>query len=589
MSVLLRHEGCDSCGSSDAKAVYQDEDGSENSHCFSCGKTVASKEYIEAKNASKTKSKRKVQTKDLLNMSEDKQKGKLAVTPEQTEELKSRTSLKGSNYRGINDATLKAFGVRTEYDEESGEVSAVYYPCTEDGELSGWKPRVHPKIFGGSIGRTGATCEMFGQFKFKTGGKFVLLVGGEHDGLAAYQMLQNYYKSKGWEYETPVVSPTVGETGCAKQLAKNYTWFDSFDRIVVGFDQDEAGIEATEKAIAALPKGKVFIAKWSRKDPNKMLEDGLEKLFISDYYNAKAYVPAGVIGSSELYDKLLEQAGRERIPFPPFMSKLETMLGSFELQTCGVIAAGTGAAKTTIANEIIYHLLFNTQYKTGIVSLELDAGQYAQALLSRHIHNRISSINDPVERINYLKTADIKAKSDELFKTETGADRFMVLDERDFSIEVMEDKILEMIISGGCQIIILDPVSDLFESLPHEAAAGFMKFLKSTMKSYPVSFLLLAHIRKSSDNKNAASSGAFVPEEAIYGSGALTKSASWVAMLSRDKYNTDPVIRNTTHVVLSKNRRGSITGNAGALYYDSNTHQMYDLEEWQKENGVTEF
>lgn len=32
MSVLLRHEGCDSCGSSDAKAVYQDEDGSENSH-----------------------------------------------------------------------------------------------------------------------------------------------------------------------------------------------------------------------------------------------------------------------------------------------------------------------------------------------------------------------------------------------------------------------------------------------------------------------------------------------------------------------------------------------------------------------------
>ena len=109
------------------------------------------------------------------------------------------------------------------------------------------------------------------------------------------------------------------------------------------------------------------------------------------------------------------------------------------------------------------------------------------------------------------------------------------------------------------------------------------------MKTYPVSFLLLAHIRKSSDNKGAASSGAFVPEEAIYGSGALTKSASWVAMLSRDKYNTDPVVRNTTHVVLSKNRRGSITGSAGDLYYCSDTHQMYDLEEWQKENGIVTF
>ena len=109
------------------------------------------------------------------------------------------------------------------------------------------------------------------------------------------------------------------------------------------------------------------------------------------------------------------------------------------------------------------------------------------------------------------------------------------------------------------------------------------------MKTYPVSFLLLAHIRKSSDNKGAASSGAFVPEEAIFGSGSLVKSASWVAMLSRDKYNEDPVIRNTTHVVLSKNRRGSITGAAGELYYCSDTHQMYDLAEWQKENGPTEF
>lgn len=519
-------------------------------------------------------------------MDDIKTKQKPVVTPEQTEELKSRTSTKGSNYRNITDPTLKAYGVRTEYNEQSGEVSAVYYPCTENGELSGWKPRIHPKIFGGSLGRTGATCDMFGQFKFKTGGKFVLIVGGEHDCLAAYQMLQNYYKSKGWDFETPVVSPTVGETGCAKQLAKNYAFFDSFDRIVLGFDQDEAGLEATEKAVAALPKGKVFIAKWSRKDPNKMLDDDLEKLFISDYYNAKAYVPAGVVGSSELYDKMLEQAGRERIPFPPFMRKLEAMLGSFELQTCGLIAAGSGSSKTTIANEIIYHLLFNTSYKTGIVSLELDAGQYAQALLSRHIRNRISSINDPVERIKYLKSPDIKTKSDELFKTETGADRFMVLDERDFSIEVMEDKILEMIISGGCQIIILDPVSDLFESLPHEAAAGFMKFLKSTMKTYPVSFLLLAHIRKSSDNKSAASSGAFVPEEAIFGSGSLVKSASWVAMMSRDKYNEDPIIRNSTHVVLSKNRRGSVTGKAGVLYYDPDTHQMHDIDDYLTENNL---
>jgi twinkle protein len=578
---FVKHTACPKCTSSDGYADYGEGNGG---HCFVCEFTVPSDDYKEEqskKNGNKVKP-----NKDKMTQ-EKQEKTKPAVTAEQTAELKARTTIKGNGYRGIKDSTLSAFGVRTEYNESSGEVYATYYPTTENGELTGWKPRVHPKSFGGSIGRTGNTCDMFGQFKFKNGGKTVLIVGGEHDQLAAYQMLQDYYKSKSWEFDTPVVSPTVGESGCAKQVAAQYKFFDSFEKIIVGLDNDKAGIEATEKLVAVLPKGKVFIAKWSKKDPNEMLQSSMEKSFISDFYNAKAYVPAGVVGSSELYDKLLEQAGRQRIPFPPFMSKLEKMLGSFELQTCGVIAAGTGAAKTTIANEIIYHLLFNTIYKVGIVSLELDGGQYAQALLSRHLNNRISSIDDPVERIAYLKTDQIKEKADELFKKENGADRFMILDERDFSIEVMEDKILEMVISGGCQIIILDPVSDLFEALPHEAAAGFMKFLKSTMKNYPVSFLLLAHIRKSSDNKGAASSGGFVPEEAVFGSGSLIKSASWVAMLSRDKYNDDPIIRNTTSVVLSKNRRGSVTGAAGQLYYCSDKHQMFELEDWKRENGIS--
>lgn len=570
------HTSCPKCNSSDAYADYGESGGG---HCFSCGYTIPSEDYKEDhKDVGK-----KVRKPIVKKEKEKLEKLKDPVSVNQTEELKKRTSISGKNYRGIKDETLKAFGVRTEFDDD-GEVQARYYPCTTNSELTGWKPRIHPKQFGGSIGQTGMTCDLFGQFKFKTPGKTCLIVGGEEDQLAAYQMLREYYDSKGWEFDAIVVSPTVGESGCAKQLANQYSFFDSHAKVIVGMDNDEAGKKAIEKIVAALPKGKTFIATWSLKDPNEMLMKGKDKQFISDFYNAKAYVPAGVLGSSGLYDLMIEQAGRERIPFPPFMKKLEAMLGSWELQTCGVIAAGTGAAKTTIANEIIYHLLFNTKYKTGIVSLELDGGQYAQALLSKHIQKRIASINNPEERIKYLTSDFVKEKSNELFVREDGSDRFMVLDERDFSIEVMQEKILEMIISGGCQIIILDPVSDLFEDLPHEAAAGFMKFLKSTMKSFPVAFLLLAHIRKSSDNKGAASTGAFVPEESIFGSGSLTKSASWVAMLSRDKYNTDDTIRNTTHVVLSKNRRGAVTGQAGQIYYDSITHQMYDLDDFL--NGV---
>jgi len=519
------------------------------------------------------------------------EKIKEPISDERKQEIHDNTSVDLKGWREITKETSKHFGVRAEYSEDTGEITRVYYPTTRDGKLVGYKSRVLPKTFSG-IGDTTASVECFGQFRYKNkASKYCLITEGEQCALAAYQMLKDYQDTRGGDYEPPVVvGITVGAQSAHKQIAANYAFFEQFSKVIYAADLDKPGQDSIDDVAKALPRGKAFILKGDLKDCAEYLEKGKEKSFVNYFFNAKAYVSAGVVGSSELYDKLLEQAGRERIPFPPFMSKLEKMLGSFELQTCGVIAAGSGAAKTTIANEIIYHLLFNTKYKTGIVSLELDAGQYAQALLSRHIHNRISSIDDPIERIKYLKTEDIKRKSDELFKTETGADRFMVLDERDFSIEAMEDKILEMIIVDGCQIIILDPVSDLFESLPHEAAAGFMKFLKGVMKKYPVSFLLLAHIRKSSDNKGAASSGSFVPEEAIYGSGSLVKSASWVAMLSRDKYNTDDIIRNTTKVVLSKNRRGSVTGDAGELYYCSDTHQMYDLEVWKEENGIsTEF
>ena len=50
--------------------------------------------------------------------------------------------------------------------------SARYYPCTEDGELVGWKCRQHPKTFGvGILDELGNTCNLYGQFKFGNGGK----------------------------------------------------------------------------------------------------------------------------------------------------------------------------------------------------------------------------------------------------------------------------------------------------------------------------------------------------------------------------------------------------------------------------------
>jgi twinkle protein len=567
MGVFTHHEACDACGSSDGRAVY--EDGSF--YCWVCQDKKVSDDYKEEfKSSTKKERKAPVEIKDT----------KPAVTDEQTAELKSRTITALSGYRSLDPKAFASFGNRAEFDEND-ELKAIYYPCTQDNELVGWKCRTLPKEFGkGNLGRTGKTVQLYGQFKFPRPAKYVLIVGGENDTVAAWQMLQEYQRSKGQDFDTPVVSPTIGETGSAAQIAAQYAWLDQFETILLGMDNDDAGKKATEKILKVLPRGKVRIVQWSKKDPHEMLEAGMQKQFIRDYYAAKQYTPAGIKGSGELYGALVEKLQRPSIPLPSFLSKLSEMLVTWETNSIGVLAAGTGAAKTTVANEIIYDLIFNSPYKTGIVSLELDAGQYAQAMLSRHMGKKIAGIKTQQERLEFIQSEGAKQASNELFYHTDGGDRFMLIDEREGSVEAIQEKIEELVVSCGCKVIVCDPVSDIVEGLPHEEQAKFMKFLKAMTKSYDCAFLLIAHIRKTGDSKQSASAGAFVSEESIFGSGSLIKSASWVVMMTRDKYAEDPIVRNTTALTLSKNRNGSVTGKAGELFYDNETHRLYDKEEY---------
>jgi len=160
MAEFVRHESCDVCGSSDGKAIYSD-----GSHfCWVCEDVKASDDFLEEKGYKKS-------NKPNKERKEVKVSEKEKITPEQNEELKKNTSSRGSNYRGITDQTLAYFGVRTNFKEDDS-VNAVFYPCTENGELVGYKCREHPKNFGkGNVGRTGKSCDLFGQFRFTRPGK----------------------------------------------------------------------------------------------------------------------------------------------------------------------------------------------------------------------------------------------------------------------------------------------------------------------------------------------------------------------------------------------------------------------------------
>jgi KaiC/GvpD/RAD55 family RecA-like ATPase len=568
MANFIKHTSCDKCGSSDGKAVYQDN----SSHCFVCQHTVPSEEFKEAnqKKPSKVRSSIKKDTEDM----EVKPSTKPALTPEENTEIKSETSPKAKGFRSIDDRIYTKFGVRHAFAEDTGEVIEQYYPCTQEGQLVGYKVREVPKNFY-SRGRTGADCELFMQFKFNRGGKYVIITEGEVDALSAYQMLADYNEKKSSIFETAVVSPTTGANS-HKQIAAQFRFFDSFENIIISYDNDKAGQTATEQLLKVLPKGKVKIMPMRYKDANEYLEENAADAFISDFYSAKKQVPVGVLASSKLYERIMGQTAVAKIPFPPFMQKLNDLfVGGMPLGHIVNIAADTGIGKTTLVNELIYYWIFNSPHTVGIVSMELDAGQYGEVLLSRHLEKKLALIESQDEKIAYLSTDRVVEKAKELTIKEDGDSRFYLLDNRDGSIEEIQDTVEELVSACGAKVIVLDPLQDILDGLSNEQQADFMKWAKGFIKSHGITFIFINHMRKTPAGQNGADS-----EQNIMGSSTIIKSASANILLKRDKMAESEITRNSTEISVTKNRVCGLTGPAGSIYYDNATHTLHNLEDW---------
>lgn len=567
MAAFIKHINCEKCGSSDGKAIYQDN----SSHCFVCQHTVPSEDFKEANQKKPSRVRSSIKKEENMEV---KPSGKPAMTPEENAEIKSETSSKAKGFRSIDDKIYAKFGVRHAFAEDTGEVIEQYYPCTQEGQLVGYKIREVPKNFY-SKGRTGADCELFMQFKFNRGGKYVIICEGELDALSAYQMLSEFNESKGWDFETAVVSPTTGANS-HKQIAGQYRFFDSFENIIISYDNDNAGKTATEQLLKVLPKGKVKIMPMRFKDANEYLEKGKQKEFVNDFYEAKKQVPVGVLASSNLYERIIGQSAVAKIPFPPFMQKLnELFVGGMPLGHIVNIAADTGIGKTTLVNELIYYWIFNSPHTVGIVSMELDAGQYGEVLLSRHLEKKLALIESQEEKLAYLSTERVIEKAKELTIKPDGDSRFYLLDNRDGTIEEIQNTVEELVSACGAKVIVLDPLQDILDGLSNEEQAEFMKWAKGFIKSHGITFIFINHMRKTPAGQNGADS-----EQNIMGSSTIIKSASANILLKRDKMAESEITRNSTEITVTKNRVCGLTGPAGSIYYDNATHTLHSLEEW---------
>ena len=92
-----------------------------------------------------------------------------------------------------------------------------------------------------------STDTLFGQHLFPTSGKRIVITEGELDAASCYEAMENW----------PMVSLPHGAAGAKKDLQKQIPLLQGYEEIVLFFDNDEAGRNATEQAASILPLGKV--------------------------------------------------------------------------------------------------------------------------------------------------------------------------------------------------------------------------------------------------------------------------------------------------------------------------------------------
>lgn len=586
---LVGHFGCignqveckEGCESSDALAVYEHETDGElwyDGYCYSCAQFF-NKEHVHSSNLAielGIKEGVVVERKKF-----DKPPKSQPMTMNEVKSFIKQIGYKSNGYRGIKDEYNQFFGHLTKLDSQ-GNVLARYYPETKDYIVTGYKCRNHPKDFRyGKRGLTGVRSDLSGQIKFKEGGgKYVLIVGGEEDKVAAFQMLREAQIERGQQdyAPIPVVSPTSGESSAAKQVAAQYEWLDTFDNIVIGLDNDKAGKEATKEICKVLPAEKISIVSWTGKDPNNMLVKGQQRQFLRDFYSAKEFVDSGIKTAVDAVQEVKEFLTATKIELPPQLHRLqENMRGG--IRSTGAIVniiGDTSIGKSFFGDSLMLHWFFHSPLVPTVISLERTAGEFLTDMYSSHLKKNLVWFKDGMDALAYLDRPDVAEECAKMVTNELGEPRFYIIDERDGSVESLKKQVDIAVKKHGSKLIIMDPLTDYLRSLGTEEQENFMMWEKM-LKKEGVVFINILHTRKPPTDKEGKLRK--VTEYDALGSGTFVQSADVNWVLNRDKMASNPIERNTTIVDMPK-CRGGVTGTACELYYDPETRQQYDKQDF---------
>mgnify|MGYP003110521529 FL=1 len=546
-TFIKYHVPCHECGSKDAVSVNADG----SAKCFSCdkfysnyeGKVIPMDKYIQQQ-------------------------------PSPVKQLNAHGGIFAKlTDRNICKETAEKYGVKVVFDS-AGQLAQHLYPFYINHEQCATKIRyVRDKRFSfeGTIQDSG----LFGQNLFKEGGKYLTIVEGECDAMATYELLGSKWA---------VVSIKRGAASAVKDIKESLEYVESFDNVVICFDKDKAGMEASQQVASIIKPGKAKIVTLPNgyKDPNDMLSQGKHAEFTRSWWDAQVYTPSGIIRVSEKKDKFLNRETKQSVAYPwEGLNKKLLGLRAGELVT---LTGGTGLGKSSITRELEHWLINETKDNVGIIALEEDWKRTVDGILSIEAEDKlfIDSVRDSYTEASLSTMFDKVFDQDRVFiHAHFGAN----------DIDAIFAKLRYLIVGCDCKWVVVDHlhmlVSSMLDGDERKAIDSIMHRLRSMVEETGAGIILVSHLRRIEGNKGHEN-GVSVSLSHLRGSNSIAQLSDCVIALERNQQSDDDLEARTTKLRILKSRYTGDVGMACSLVYNKDTGRLAEYEDFEILNSKAE-
>jgi len=455
--------------------------------------------------------------------------------------LKKETPSDGNyvSMRGISEGTMKDFNVLTFSDRQE-----YVYPS------GGIKVRrLEDKAFYTKDGFRGD--ELFGMNFFTAGcSKTVTVTEGELDALSVAQMLKS-------SYINPVVS--LPSATPSKKLWENCAdWLNSFERIVLSVDNDEAGNAVADRMARLFPNKVYRVPHDKYKDANDFLQAGATQEFKSAWFKPQKHTPENVINTSEQFLSLYHDTPEHQY-VPTGIQALDDKILGLMQGHFTVIKAPTGIGKTEVMRYLEYNML---QRGIPIATWHLEETKLRSllGLVSYHV-------GDNLTRRDLIEEKDAEELVVEAIKGITKDEnlyQFYLSDGQ--GADELCDQIRFFSQACDCKFVFFEPIQDVVAGTSEESKEAMLADLSIRLSKLAaelnVGIVTIAHTNENGDPKYCKMIG---------------QRASVILDLSRDKEADDPEERNTTYISVQKNRPCSEEGRGGKMRFSSDSFTLREV------------